>query len=80
MATRTAVVRGYNIDPKTIAAYLPANYKVVDSGDDYVLIEGEDSMGWTLDDYVIPRLASGNYFAKEKAEDDGPEALLAMFR
>ncbi len=25
----------------------------------YVLIEGEDNSGWTLDGYVIPRLASG---------------------
>jgi hypothetical protein len=29
------------------------------------LIEGEDNAGWTLDGYVIPRLASGLIFAKE---------------
>lgn len=26
--------------------------------EEHVLIEGEDSAGWTLHDYVIPRLAS----------------------
>jgi hypothetical protein len=31
------------------------------------LIGGRDSCGWTLDDYVIPRLASGMYFAEEVA-------------
>jgi hypothetical protein len=29
------------------------------------VIQGEDNAGWTLDDYVIPRLASGLHFAKE---------------
>lgn len=29
------------------------------------VIEGEDKSGWTLDDYVIPRYASGLIVAKE---------------
>ena len=29
------------------------------------VIEGEDSAGWTLDSYVIPRLGSGLIFADE---------------
>jgi hypothetical protein len=29
------------------------------------LIEGHDDYGWTLDGYVIPRLASGLHWAKE---------------
>ena len=29
------------------------------------VIAGEDNAGWTLDDYVIPRLASGLYVGKE---------------
>ena len=49
----------------TIARYLPANYSVIGEGPDGVLIAGEDKHGWTLDDYVIPRLASGLYFAQE---------------
>lgn len=31
----------------------------------YVVIEGRDSHGWTLDDYVIPRLQSGLHAAWE---------------
>lgn len=30
-----------------------------------VAVTGRDNAGWTLEDYVIPRLASGNWFAKE---------------
>lgn len=29
------------------------------------VIEGEDVAGWTLDDYVIPRYASGSIYATE---------------
>lgn len=29
------------------------------------VIEGEDNAGWTLDGYVIPRLASGMIYATE---------------
>jgi hypothetical protein len=50
---------------KAIAAYLPARYKVVEVTETETIIEGEDCCGWTLDDYVIPRLASGWYFAEE---------------
>jgi len=30
-----------------------------------VIVRGEDYAGWTLEDYVIPRLASGMIFTKE---------------
>lgn len=30
-----------------------------------VVIVGEDSHGWTLDGYVLPRLASGNHIGRE---------------
>ena len=29
------------------------------------IIAGEDRAGWTLDDYVLPRLASGGYIGVE---------------
>lgn len=54
-----------------IAAYMPGNYSIVGrtaiGGTNLVqfLIAGSDVAGWTLDDYVIPRLASGLYFAEE---------------
>jgi hypothetical protein len=56
-----------------IAAYMPGNYKVLGrtpiraTNRVVFLIGGRDSCGWTLDDYVIPRLASGMYFAEEVA-------------
>lgn len=55
----------------SIAAYLPSNYRIVKvvDGSEYrtvhTIIAGEDNCGWTLDDYVLPRLASGMYFGRE---------------
>ena len=68
--TRYALVTGRDITIERVAAYLPANYRAVDgdiTGDagDTVIIEGLDVAGWTLDDYVIPRLASGLLWATE---------------
>jgi hypothetical protein len=51
--------------PDAVANYLPDNYRVVDYDPRGVYIEGEDVAGWTLDDYVLPRLASGLYFGQE---------------
>jgi hypothetical protein len=49
-----------------VAAYLPSNYRVVDV--DHVegttVIAGDDVAGWTLEGYVLPRLASGLYFGE----------------
>jgi len=51
---------------EAVAVYLPSNYRVTGTDDDgAVLIEGDDNAGWTLDGYVIPRLASGLYWAEE---------------
>ncbi len=63
--TKYAVVRGRDITGDKIAAYLPAAYEVVAAGERAVLIAGHDVFGWTLDGYVIPRLASGLWFAEE---------------
>ena len=41
-----------------VASFLPANYTAEQIGP-YVRIVGEDNAGWTMDDYVLPRLASG---------------------
>lgn len=58
---------------ETIARYLPANYSVrrtQDSGTErFVLIQGTDNAGWTLEDYVLPRLASGLIPAYETDQD-----------
>jgi hypothetical protein len=66
---RRAIVTG-TCHPATtleqvVRAYLPGNYEVVAAVEDRVLIEGVDIAGWTLEDYVIPRLASGLHACKE---------------
>lgn len=65
---RTAVIkRRPAVSPKTVAAYLPANYQVIAVRDHEIIIQGRDNAGWTLDGYVIPRLASGLIGATEVA-------------
>lgn len=56
-----------------VARYLPDNYEVIvenfcthlTSGKPAVVVAGEDAAGWTLDGYVIPRLASGLIWGRE---------------
>lgn len=65
--TRYAVARANSVED--VEQYLPENYSVVHispnpSGED-VVIAGEDVAGWTLDGYVLPRLASGLIWARE---------------
>jgi len=50
---------------KAVAAYLPSNYTVAYSDQKQTVIEGRDNAGWTLDGYVLPRLASGMYVGQE---------------
>jgi hypothetical protein len=52
----------YTDDLDTIKALLPDNYAIVSVGDVRVMISGEDVLGWTMEDYVIPRLNSGNFW------------------
>jgi hypothetical protein len=64
---RAAQVRSGTITDgkkEEVANYLPDNYSVV-SVPDGLLIVGVDVAGWTMDDYVIPRLASGLLWAEE---------------
>lgn len=63
--TRYAVIKGKGHDAlEAVRRYMPSNY-TADSDGGAIWIHGTDSAGWTLDGYVIPRLASGLYFAKE---------------
>lgn len=60
---RKAIVRKQADKVDAIRRYMPSNYSAAVVGEDVVLT-GKDSAGWTLEDYVIPRLASGLYFAE----------------
>ena len=53
-------------------AYMPSNYAVLHTGEHpdnpkwrAAVIGGYDSAGWTLDAYVLPRLASGGMHGQE---------------
>ena len=48
-----------------VQRYLPANYEAFVGETGAIIIQGHDNAGWTLDGYVIPRLASGLIFARE---------------
>lgn len=75
---RYAIVSLLNTSAESIARYLPGNYEQIGfaphdpESDDRLLkagpcvvIGGEDNAGWTLHDYVIPRLHSGLIWATE---------------
>ena len=47
-----------------IRGLLPHNYSVAHVTLEDVLVVGVDDAGWTADDYVIPRLASGLLIAR----------------
>jgi hypothetical protein len=65
--TRTAVIAAGERAPRleTVERYLPRNYTATLQDDGSIRIEGYDQDGWTLDGYVIPRLASGMIYARE---------------
>lgn len=67
MTYRTAVV--YSDSEERVARYLLGNYRTLGTGVldslSVVFIGGTDRCGWTLDEYVLPRLASGLIRGKE---------------
>ena len=73
MITRYALVRGNGLTVARVAAYLPSNYRCLGLAVDHpfkrlpdyeepvVVIAGRDRQGggFGLDDFIMPRLASG---------------------
>ena len=53
------------IEPQYQAFYDAEIRPTVYDEPEVITIFGTDSAGWTLDDYVIPRLASGMIYATE---------------
>lgn len=62
---RKAIIRGGADSLEQVQRYMPGNYTAREEGGQ-IIIEGEDNSGWTLDGYVIPRLASGLIWAEEE--------------
>jgi hypothetical protein len=69
---RVAVVAGSGVTEEKVARYLPSNYQTAGMREGEfgpeVVIAGTDNAGWTMEDYIIPRLASGWYTAREVKE------------
>jgi hypothetical protein len=68
--TRTAVVVTKRTSLREVRAYLPSNYTASSDADGRIIIQGTDVAGWTLDTYVLPRLASGVIHAREITEEE----------
>ena len=66
---RVAKVTSRTTTLSQVRAYLPSGYDAIEivspEAYDTILIVGYDAAGWTLDGYVLPRLASGLIFATE---------------
>jgi len=58
---KTAIVVSPDSSLEQVQAYMPSNYEAREVK--VIVIEGHDDAGWTMDDYVLPRLASGLHFA-----------------
>jgi hypothetical protein len=70
---RYAIIRNAR-SRREVDAYLPDFYRVIHEYDGFrgrpeFVIEGRDHAGWTMDAYVIPRLASGLIWAQEVGLD-----------
>lgn len=69
--TRYAKVYGNGVTQGAVQNLLPAGYAVLCThDDDGIVICGVDQMGWTLTDYVLPRLESAGFFAREVTRDE----------
>ena len=73
MTLRVAIAA--TADHQQVAAYLPANYRVIGRtlNELGTIIVGVDNHGWTLDAYVIPRLGSGLIHCDEVTHLEGTD-------
>lgn len=70
---RIAPGRGADLESMIdrVGRFLPANYLALGDPDGvHVLVAGFDHAGWTRDDYVLPRLASGWIFPTEPGDTE----------
>ncbi len=70
MSKRACLIPKTRESLETIKRYMPDNYHASQLEGGEIFIVGEDVAGWTLDHYIIPRLASGLIFAHEIHADD----------
>jgi hypothetical protein len=68
---------GSRTDRDVVAALLPENYMIRYDLDDRYVVVGEDVLGWTAKQYVLPRLASALIAARLLDEIIAEERYLA---
>lgn len=69
MAPRFLLVSSSRDSAAEVSPYLPANYYLALETPEGFLVAGSDNAGWTLKDYVIPRLLSGSISSQEISKD-----------
>ena len=80
--TRYALIRTKHGEDE-VKPYLPANYQVIGTQPVSateginVIIAGTDNAGWTMSDYVLPRLGSGLISGREITEAEAREVVPA---
>jgi hypothetical protein len=62
---RRAIVTTPDTDLARVRAFLPYNYSAFEHPCGTICITGYDHAGWTLEDYIAPRLATGLIFIRE---------------
>jgi hypothetical protein len=72
---RSAIIHT-DAKPRRLAAYLPSNYQTI-IHQHTLYVVGTDKAGWTLDGYVLPRLASGSIYGTETTDQSTIDALEA---
>lgn len=65
LRTATLALPQRGVTLKMVQDYLPSNYSAYPYTKETIRIKGYDRFGWTLDEYVIPRLRSGLMVATE---------------
>jgi hypothetical protein len=76
---RYAIIAGARTRQE-LEAYLPENYSIaLELENDEYVIGGVDNAGWTLEAYVLPRLASGLIFGRELSLDEYEELEAASY-
>ena len=71
--------RSMRITLVQVQRYMPSNYQVIeDPNGEALYIYGHDNHGWTMGEYVIPRLASGLICAGELCSEREKDKVRRM--
>ena len=74
----TQLLKVHSCNVEEVSNYLPSNFEVIGFtlGQDALIVAGIDNHGWTVDEYVIPRLGSGLIHAERLEHNETISVLL----